>query len=136
MPTSNTKTDTQLLSDFVEKFGKRLNEEEKTLGDEIFMWLRENLQTPKTTRQLPEEIGDLKERVIEELYVNQNRLAGEWHLADLVDKAIQSAEAKGKQHVLTELRAMIDHNASDEGTTNYDGVADELISYLHNKRVL
>lgn len=37
--------DTQLLADFMEKFGKRLNEEEKTLGDELFMWLTQAIQS-------------------------------------------------------------------------------------------
>lgn len=32
-------TDTKLLTEFMEKYGKRLNDEEKTLGDEVFMWL-------------------------------------------------------------------------------------------------
>lgn len=33
----------QLLAEYMEKFGKKLNEQEKRVGDELFMWLKDKL---------------------------------------------------------------------------------------------
>lgn len=42
----------QLLAEYMEKFGKKLNEQESRTGDELFMWLKEKLTThPKTLRE-------------------------------------------------------------------------------------
>lgn len=45
--TNTTMTDTKLLTEFMEKYGKRLNDEEKTLGDEIVMWMTQAIQLAK-----------------------------------------------------------------------------------------
>jgi hypothetical protein len=36
-------TNQTLLAEFMEKFGKRLNQQESRLGDELFMWLKDAL---------------------------------------------------------------------------------------------
>lgn len=37
------QTVSEILAEFMEKFGKQLNQEERRTGDELFMWLKPEL---------------------------------------------------------------------------------------------
>jgi hypothetical protein len=52
MQKANTE---QLLAEYMERFGKKLNEQESRTGDELFMWLKDKLttETPAPQRELP-----------------------------------------------------------------------------------
>lgn len=87
----------QLLAEYMEKFGKKLNEQESRTGDELFMWLKDKLTTeaPAPQRELPVDVSKMtqEERRKHYSFVTTNGTETEW------EKGYQSGvEAERKQH--------------------------------------